>query len=388
MDANPDLILYEEEFEQIVAELERLCREANAKVVFLVDKNGQLIASSGNAGGMDTTSLASLTAGNIAATGGLAKLLGEKEFSILFHEGEKDNIHISLVGDRVILVVIFDSRTSLGLVRLRVKRTSENLIRIFEEISRKTEREKPASGSAGRRHPRRSPRSPKTTSTIFSARGTPGAMSFINYSSREINCKIVYYGPGLCGKTTNLQYIYQKTNPDIRGKMISLATETERTLFFDFLPLALGSIRGFKMRFHLYTVPGQVFYDASRKLILKGVDGVVFCADSQVERMEANSESIDNLRFNLPGAGVRSGQAAVRRPVQQARPAERRAGARDARAAQPDRRAGFRGRGADRHGGLRHAQGGRPPRAHRTQEGSGRVAGRSDLDSRGRCPLS
>ena len=128
-------------------------------------------------------------------------------------------------------------------------------------------------------------------------------MSFINYSSREINCKIVYYGPGLCGKTTNLQYIYGKTNPDLKGKMISLATETERTLFFDFLPLALGQIRGFKTRFHLYTVPGQVFYDASRKLILKGVDGVVFVADSQIERMEANIESLDNLRINLSEQG-------------------------------------------------------------------------------------
>jgi len=128
-------------------------------------------------------------------------------------------------------------------------------------------------------------------------------MSFINYSSREINCKIVYYGPGLCGKTTNLQYIYSKTNPDLKGKMISLATETERTLFFDFLPLALGQIRGFKTRFHLYTVPGQVFYDASRKLILKGVDGVVFVADSQVERMEANQESLENLRANLGEQG-------------------------------------------------------------------------------------
>jgi signal recognition particle receptor subunit beta len=128
-------------------------------------------------------------------------------------------------------------------------------------------------------------------------------MSFINYSSREINCKIVYYGPGLCGKTTNLQYIYSKTNPDVKGKMISLATETERTLFFDFLPLALGQIRGFKTRFHLYTVPGQVFFDASRKLILKGVDGVVFVADSQIERMEANSESLDNLRVNLKEQG-------------------------------------------------------------------------------------
>ncbi len=128
-------------------------------------------------------------------------------------------------------------------------------------------------------------------------------MSFINYSSREINCKIVYYGPGLCGKTTNLQFIYNKTNPDVKGKMISLATETERTLFFDFLPLALGQIRGFKTRFHLYTVPGQVFYDASRKLILKGVDGVVFVADSQVERMEANIESLENLRVNLAEQG-------------------------------------------------------------------------------------
>jgi signal recognition particle receptor subunit beta len=128
-------------------------------------------------------------------------------------------------------------------------------------------------------------------------------MSFINYSSREINCKIVYYGPGLCGKTTNLQYVYAKTNPDAKGKMISLATETERTLFFDFLPLSLGEIRGFKTRFHLYTVPGQVFYDASRKLILKGVDGVVFVADSQVERMEANLESMENLRVNLSEHG-------------------------------------------------------------------------------------
>ncbi len=128
-------------------------------------------------------------------------------------------------------------------------------------------------------------------------------MSFINYASREINCKIVYYGPGLCGKTTNLQYVYQKTAPEAKGKMISLATETERTLFFDFLPLALGEIRGFKTRFHLYTVPGQVFYDASRKLILKGVDGVVFVADSQEERMEANIESLDNLAFNLKEQG-------------------------------------------------------------------------------------
>ena len=128
-------------------------------------------------------------------------------------------------------------------------------------------------------------------------------MTFINYASREINCKLVYYGPGLGGKTTNLQYIYDKTNPNAKGKLISLATETDRTLFFDFLPLELGTVRGFKTRFHLYTVPGQVFYDASRKLILKGVDGVIFVADSQTERMDANLESIDNLVVNLKSQG-------------------------------------------------------------------------------------
>ncbi len=128
-------------------------------------------------------------------------------------------------------------------------------------------------------------------------------MSFINYSSKEINCKIVYYGPGLCGKTTNLNYIYSRIRPESRGKMISLATETERTLFFDFLPLSLGEIRGFKTRFHLYTVPGQIFYDASRKLILKGVDGIVFVADSQVERLDASIESFENMKENLKEQG-------------------------------------------------------------------------------------
>jgi signal recognition particle receptor subunit beta len=128
-------------------------------------------------------------------------------------------------------------------------------------------------------------------------------MSMINYASREINCKLVYYGPGLGGKTTNLEFVYNKVAPGARGKLISLATETERTLFFDFLPVDLGTIRGFKTRFHLYTVPGQVYYNASRKLILKGVDGVVFVADSQVERMEANIEAMQNLYDNMAQHG-------------------------------------------------------------------------------------
>src|SRR5687767_11299114 len=128
-------------------------------------------------------------------------------------------------------------------------------------------------------------------------------MSLINYASREINCKLVYYGPGLGGKTTNLEYIYEKVAPASKGKMISLATETERTLFFDFLPVDLGTVKGFKTRFHLYTVPGQVYYNASRKLILKGVDGIVFVGDSQMERMEANQEAMQNLYDNMAEYG-------------------------------------------------------------------------------------
>lgn len=128
-------------------------------------------------------------------------------------------------------------------------------------------------------------------------------MSFVNYHTKEINCKIVYYGPGLGGKTTNIQHVYQKTSANNKGQMVTLNTENERTLFFDFLPLDLGNIRGFKTRFHLYTVPGQVFYEASRKLILRGVDGVVFVADSQVEKMEANIESFEGLKKNLLDQG-------------------------------------------------------------------------------------
>ena len=138
----PDLVLYDEEFQKIKDALNRLRQDANANVVFLVDKNGQQIAAVGDLTMLDTTSLASLTAGNVAATDGLAKLIGEKEFSILFHEGEKDNIHISIVAQRVILVVIFDERSSLGLVRLRVRRATAELDKIFEEIALKAEREK------------------------------------------------------------------------------------------------------------------------------------------------------------------------------------------------------------------------------------------------------
>ena len=128
-------------------------------------------------------------------------------------------------------------------------------------------------------------------------------MSFINYNAKEIHCKIVYYGPSLGGKTTNVQWIFQKTTTDPKSKLMSLNIENERTIFFDFLPLSLGEIRGFKTRFHLYSVPGQMVYDASRKLVLKGLDGVIFVADSQTERMEENLQSLENLKTNLEQQG-------------------------------------------------------------------------------------
>ncbi len=172
-------------------------------------------------------------------------------------------------------------------------------------------------------------------------------MSMINYASREINCKLVYYGPGLGGKTTNLEHVYGKVQPNTRGKLISLATETERTLFFDFLPVDLGTIRGFKTRFHLYTVPGQVYYNASRKLILKGVDGIVFVADSQVERMEANIESMQNLYDNMAEYGYDLTKLPFVDPVQQARPPQRLADQGPAGVAEP-RLAGRRRRSGRR----------------------------------------
>jgi signal recognition particle receptor subunit beta len=129
-------------------------------------------------------------------------------------------------------------------------------------------------------------------------------MVFFNYATMQMAAKIVYYGPGLCGKTTNLQYIYTKTSPGSRGEMVSLETETDRTLFFDLLPIDVGVIGGFKTRLQLYTVPGQVFYNTTRKLVLKGVDGIVFVADSQMAMLDANIESLGNLRENLHEIGV------------------------------------------------------------------------------------
>ncbi len=212
-------------------------------------------------------------------------------------------------------------------------------------------------------------------------------MSFINYSSREINCKIVFYGPGLCGKTTNLQWIYKKTNPDSKGKMISLATETERTLFFDFLPLALGEIRGFKTRFHLYTVPGQVFYDASRKLILKGVDGIVFVADSQIERMEANIESVENLRLNLSEQGYDLDKVPYiiqynKRDLPNVVPVDEMR-----RALNHEQCSGFRGLRRRRHWRVRHLEGYRQTCHHGAEEGAGAVGCGSGWSHQRNCRM-
>ncbi len=359
----PQVVMYEEEQQQIQAICDRLQRDSNAIAVLVIDKNGQEIARAGEIEHLDVTSLSSLTAGNVAATGGIAKLLAEKEFAGQFHEGEKTNIHISIVAQRVILVVLFDERSSLGLVRLRVRKATDELAKVLDVLVKKMASGNAAAGA--RRDHRRRHRQP-----VQRLRGPEDAdttMSFINYCSREINCKIVYYGPGLCGKTTNLQYIYNKTNPEAKGKMISLATETERTLFFDFLPLSLGEIRGFKTRFHLYTVPGQVFYDASRKLILKGVDGVVFVADSQIERMEANIESLDNLRVNLQEQGYNLDKLPYRRAVQQARSAERDPDGRAEEGPQPDQGARVRGGGDDGRRSVRHAEGSRQAGADRAQ---------------------
>ena len=170
-------------------------------------------------------------------------------------------------------------------------------------------------------------------------------LSFLNYSTREINFKIVYYGPGLSGKTTNIKYIYEKIKNDNKGKLVSLATETERTLFFDFFPLELGTIHDYKVRFHLYTVPGQIYYSASRKLILKGVDGLVFVADSQTERFEANIESIQDMLENFQRLQDRLCRHPLYPAVEQARPAQCHAGQRIDRGAAQEKRAGAGGSG-------------------------------------------
>src|SRR3982750_2961356 len=284
----------EDDFAAITHSLQRFLHESNARCALLVDRSGQLVATVGEQPKFDPTAFATLTAADFSANDQLAKLIGESDFNSLFHQGEKESMYLADVARRVILVVLFDNRTTLGMVRLKMRPTVQELTQMFEQMFARSAAE---AGST----PHILEGADDEIDKLF--REEDSAMSIINYPSREINCKIVYYGPGLGGKTTNLEIVYGNVEPDTRGKLISLATETERTLFFDFFPLDLGTIRGFKTRFHLYTVPGQVYYNASRKLILKGVDGVVFVADSQEPRMEANIESLRNLEQNLKEHG-------------------------------------------------------------------------------------
>ena len=291
--------------------------------------------------GIDTTSLASLTAGCIAATGGLAKIVGEEEFPIHFHQGQRDNLHITLVakadhpGSDIRRAQL--TRTWFD---LRVKKAGVlNSQRCSNRIQKRTEQAEAQGGCDA-------PFAEITDEDIdnlFSNLGArTAAMSFINYSSREINCKIVYYGPGLCGKTTNLAVHLQQDQSRFEGKD-DLARDRDRENPFLRFPAARARK---DPRFpdalpSLYTVPGQVFYDASRKLILKGVDGVVFVADSQIERMEANLESLDNLKLNLAEQGYELDNTPYvvqynKRDLPNSAPLDE-----IRRASEPDRRSGF-----------------------------------------------
>jgi hypothetical protein len=297
--------------------------------------------------------------------GGMAKLLKENEFPTQFHEGVKANIHIQLVGNRVILAVIFDSRATLGLVRLRVKRASDEL----NTSSRPSPARRP--------HPRRrapSVRSPTRTSTTSSTTdAVRDRCPFHQLPVARDQLQDRLLRPRPVREDHEPPVDLPAHGPEAKGKMISLATEQDRTLFFDFLPLSLGEIRGFKTRFHLYTVPGQVFYDASRKLILKGVDGVVFVADSQIERMEANLESLENLQLNLAEQGYRSRRSRTSSSTTSATcPTSRRR--RAARAAQPDNVPDYEAVAQQGHRRLRHAQGRRQARADGAEKGLRRLS--------------
>ena len=255
---------------------------------------GQPITTASDDYHPETLSLASLAASSFAATQQLASILDENEFTLLFHEGKSLNLHVSQVTDQVLLIVTFGRETQVGKVRLYTQRAIEVLRPIFEGSDEENEAlSVDADFESHRRQCHRRPlQGPQATH-----------MPLINFAAREINYKIVYYGCGLCGKTTNSSSSTARSTPSARGKLVSIATEEERTLYFDFLPLSLGTVKGMQTRFHLYTVPGQSYYNASRKLVLQGVDGVIFVADSQITRLDENVESYLNLWDNLSAQG-------------------------------------------------------------------------------------
>ena len=234
-------------------------------------------------------SLATLIASNHSANVAIAQLFGEASFRETVQSSDGVGTYVEAVGDKALLVTVFDASAPLGKVKLFTKRALERIAAVLDGPARRP----PVVDFGGSF----SLHAGALLDELFDDGKTP--MSTINFAAREINFKLVYYGPGLSGKTTNLKQIHAHVPGDSKGEMVSLQTEDERTLFFDFLPLDLGKVNGFKTRFHLYTVPGQVFYNASRRLILRGVDGVVFVADSAPNRLRANAESLRNLRENL-----------------------------------------------------------------------------------------
>ena len=328
----------EEDARRIEGILSGFLGESNARTALIVDRTGQLVATVGEAPAFDPTAFASLTAADFSANDQLARMLGEPEFGALFHQGERESMYLADIARRVILVVLFDNRTTLGLVKLRVRATVQaSSIRSLPTCSA-------AIGPSAPGWSRSFWATRKTKSTNSSGPEETAPMSMINYASREINCKLVYYGPGLGGKTTNLEFVYNKVAPGSRGKMISLATETERTLFFDFLPVDLGTIRGFKVKFHLYTVPGPGLLQRLAEADPQG-RGRRRVRGRQPARADGSEHRGDAEPVRQHGAArLRPDQAALCHPVQQARPPQRRADRRAPGGAQP--RLGGRGSGA------------------------------------------
>ncbi len=275
MPSRRGLVISDEQMKLIEAVLERLRAVSGSQFAALISTSGQPIAVSPRDGGSDTLSLAALAASSFAATRQLAQILSEREFTLLFHEGKEHNLHVMQVTDHILLLITFGHETQVGRVRLYTTRALE-VLKPALESAENTSGGQPNGRS--RIHPRDRRRDRR--SVLRAGRVVTGepSVALINLAAREINYKIVYYGCGLCGKTTNIQYIHRRLNPSARGRLVSLATEEERTLYFDFLPLTVGTVKGLRTRFHLYTVPGQSFYNASRKLVLQGTDGVVFVA--------------------------------------------------------------------------------------------------------------
>jgi signal recognition particle receptor subunit beta/predicted regulator of Ras-like GTPase activity (Roadblock/LC7/MglB family) len=361
----------------------------NALSVHLVDRSGQLITTAGRSGDFDATSFASLVAADFTANAEISTLLGEPTVEAVVNEGRARSVHSCLLAERIILCTVFDRRSTLGLVRYRAKRAIRRLGPVFRELFEKVGLGEPCAGSPGSRTPRARGRRAVRRVAAHPVSLHPPAhrgvdMALINHRAREIHFKIVYYGPGLGGKTTNLQFLHERLPEERRGRLISIATDHDRTLFFDFLPVDLGQVNGFTTRFHLYTVPGQVYYRLSRRAVLTGADGIVFVADSHPARERANRDSLADLEEQLLSLGSRSTQSARiprvfqwnKRDLRAALPVER------LRAASIPRARPSRGRGVRGPGRGRDAQG----RLQGGARAAGRAAAQTARADRERAP--